>query len=201
MKMRKTITERNYFNQKGIQVGRRMFKQVLPFCLVLILVLVLPGCGTIKEVVSGGKTENNKTLQNGDLAPDFTAELADGSTFALSEQRGKKVLLNFWATWCGPCVGEMPALERLHEEYPEELTVVAVNCQETPETVDEFIKENGYTFPIAYDESGEISQQYPTDGIPFTLIIDEEGVIQQIFLGAADADEQYVEYKQALGLD
>lgn len=171
--------------------------------LAAALVLVLPGCGTIKEVISGGKTEKieYKELQNGDLAPDFTAELADGSSFTLSEQKGKMVLLNFWATWCGPCVGEMPALERLQEEYPERLTVVAVNCGETKAVVDAFIEENGYTFSIAYDETDEISRQYPADGIPYTLIINEEGVILQTFLGAADADTQYEEYKRALGLD
>ena len=137
-------------------------------------------------------------LKEGDEAPEFTAELADGTTFTLSEQKGKIVLLNFWATWCGPCVAEMPAFERLHGEYGEDVAVLAVNCLEDKETVDQFISDEQYTFPIAYDAAGKINQKYPSDGIPYTLVIDEEGMIQKIYVGAADAETQYQEYKSAI---
>ena len=137
-------------------------------------------------------------LNTGDTAPDFTASLADGTEFSLSAQQGKIVLLNFWATWCGPCVREMPAFERLQEEYGEDLAILAVNCMEDAGIVDAFLEENGYTFPVAYDTDGAISMKYPSQGIPYTLLIDEEGIIRQIYVGAADADTQYQEYKGAV---
>ncbi len=137
-------------------------------------------------------------LAEGDEAPDFTAVLADGGSFTLSEQEDKIVLLNFWATWCGPCVREMPAFEKLYGEYADTVSIVAVNSMEDQETVNRFISDNGYTFPIAYDEKGEISLKYPSNGIPYTLVIRPDGSIANIYLGAFDADTQYKEYKSAI---
>lgn len=132
-------------------------------------------------------------------APDFTAEVNDGSTFILSEQDGKVILLNFWATWCGPCVAEMPAFEQLYEEYDkEEVAILAINCMEEKSTVDQFVSDSEYTFPIAYDETGEISQKYPTNGIPYTLVIGKDGTVKKTYLGARDAQTQYQEYKKAV---
>ena len=137
-------------------------------------------------------------LNVGDTAPDFTASLADGTEFSLSAQQGKIVLLNFWETWCGPCVREMPAFEQLQEEYGEDLALLAVNCMEDTEIVDAFLEENGYTFPVACDTEGSIIMKYPSQGIPYTLVIDKDGIIRQIYVGAADADTQYQEYKGAI---
>lgn len=137
-------------------------------------------------------------LSEGDAAPDFTASLADGSTFTLSGQQGKIVLLNFWATWCGPCVREMPAFERLYTEYEDTAVILAVNCLEDTGTVNAFIAETGYSFPIAYDADGSVNMRYPTQGIPYTLVIDGEGIIRKICIGAADAETQYQEYKSAI---
>lgn len=133
-----------------------------------------------------------------DAAPDFTAQVNDGSTFVLSEQTGKVVLLNFWATWCGPCVGEMPAFEQLASEYGDEVCILAVNCMEDQRTVDSFISEMGYTFPVAYDENGDINMKYPTDGIPYTLVLAKDGTVFEEYVGAYSAQEQYEEYKSAI---
>lgn len=140
-------------------------------------------------------------LKEGDTAPDFTAQLVDGSTVTLSDLKGKPVLINFWATWCGPCVMEMPAFERLMEDYGDEISLVAVNCGDDAETVKDFVEENGFTFPIALDEDFEITMTYPSNGIPYTVIVDSEGVITHISTGAADADTMYERYREALGLE
>ena len=178
----------------------------------------LTGCGQSSTVANGGKadmsieeavknseadTEDSSDvsygeLSEGDAAPDFTAELVGGGTFTLSENKGKVVLINLWATWCGPCVGEMPAFEKLYNEYGDDLKIVGVNCVEDKDTVDAFVKDNGYTFPIAYDENGEINNCYPTQGIPYTLVVGKDGEIKNIYLGAESEDVQYQLYKEAI---
>ena len=158
--------------------------------------------GTEKTASSEQSAEDDSVsylpLSAGDAAPDFTAALTDGTEFTLSEQQGKVVLLNFWATWCGPCVREMPAFEKLYGEYGEDVAILAVNCMESEDIVKAFQDENGYTFPIACDPEGDVSLKYPSQGIPYTLVIDEKGIIQNIYVGAADADTQYLEYKGAI---
>ncbi len=141
---------------------------------------------------------SNGVLAKGDVAPDFSVELSGGGSFKLSENKGKVVLINIWATWCGPCVGEMPAFEKLNSEYGDELAIVCVNSMEDKGTVDSFIKENGYTFPIAYDEQGIMNNLYPTEGIPYTVIVGKDGKIAKIEVGANDADSQYKLYKSAI---
>lgn len=138
-----------------------------------------------------------KILKEGDVAPDFTAKLVDGTEFRLSDYDDKVVILNFFATWCGPCMREMPAFEMLKADGYENLGILCVDCMEDQESVDAFVSENTYTFPIAYDEDGKIEKYYPTDGIPYTLIIDR-GIISKIYLGAQDAKTQYAEYKGAI---
>ncbi|MCR5702690.1 MAG: TlpA family protein disulfide reductase [Lachnospiraceae bacterium] len=141
---------------------------------------------------------NYSELSEGDTAPDFTAELVDGSKFVLSENSGKVVLINLWATWCGPCVEEMPAFEKLNKEYGDDVQIVCVNCMEPKSDVDSFVKENGYTFPIAYDESGAVSFKYPTQGIPYTLVVGKDGKVKNIYVGSMGMEEQYSAYKDAI---
>ena len=135
----------------------------------------------------------------GQASPDFEAELADGTTLTLSEEEGKVILLNFWATWCNPCVEEMPALQHLYDDYnASEVQILAIDCAETKGEVDGFISDNGYTFPFAYDENGAIGELYPTNGIPYTVIIDQKGNIAETFIGSEGADAQYEKYKAAI---
>lgn len=166
---------------------------------VFCLAFVFSGCGNKKASESMlGDSGQATVLELGDQAPDFTAEVNDGSMFTLTEQKDKVILLNFWATWCGPCVEEMPAFEKIYQEYGDQVAILAVNSMEDKGTVDQFIKEKGYTFPIAYDEKGEIGMKYPTDGIPYTLLIGKDGTVKKIYIGAKGADQQYEEYKSAI---
>ena len=174
---------------------KNAFVKLLAFGIgLLTLTAPLSGCGTNEMVSSQGAASG----QGANTAPDFTAKLNDGSSFTLSEAKGKVVLINFWATWCGPCCGEMPAFERLHEDYAEDLLVIAVNYAEPEDTVNKFVEENGYTFPFAYDTEGKISALYPSNGIPYTIVIDKNGNVSSTFLGAKSADEQYEIYKAAI---
>ena len=137
-------------------------------------------------------------IEVGLAAPDFTATLVDGGSFTLSEQQGKVVLLNFWATWCGPCVREMPAFTRLVDAYGDRLALLAVNSGEDEQTVKDFLNENGYTFPAAADPDWAVGLLYPTDSIPYTIIIAPDGTIASIQLGAADADTMFEHYSQEI---
>ena len=161
--------------------------------------VLLGGCGADRQPAAGSEettaAESYGILAEGDAAPDFTAELAGGGSFKLSEHKNETVLLNFWATWCPPCVGELPAFEQLAKDGIEGFSLLAVNCGENRGTVDAFLAENGYTFPVAYDETNAVGRMYPTDGIPYTLVI-RNGIIEKIYLGAPR--NAYAEYKSAV---
>lgn len=139
-------------------------------------------------------------IKEGVAAPDFTGELMDGTSITLSELQGKPVIINFWATWCGPCVKEMPAFERLKDDFGDKIGIIAVNCGDDAETVKDFVEENGYTFPVVLDEEYSISMLYPTNSIPYTVVLDAEGKVTHISTGALDADTMYERYKEALGV-
>lgn len=146
--------------------------------------------------VSGTAGEDRPTgpVAAGDDYRDFTAILTDGSTFTLSDHEGSVILLNFWATWCGPCVGEMPAFPRLVEKYGDDLTLIAVDLGENAKDVESFLERNGYDFPVALDPDGAVGSLYPTDGIPYTVLIGRDGKIASVHLGADKADIMFEVY-------
>lgn len=117
------------------------------------------------------------------LAPPFTLTEPDGGTFNLLTLRGKPIILNFWATWCEPCAIEMPELQRLHEQFGDDVVVVGVNVGESPSVVQVWLEQHGLTFRIAMDTDMEISRLYALRGQPTTYVISPEGRITAIFYG------------------
>ena len=119
----------------------------------------------------------------GRVAPNFLLQGLDGGSIQLSAFRGRPVLLNFWASWCGPCRAETPDLQRLAEDVPS-LVVLGVNQQEDPGTARDFATELRLTYPIALDRSGEVSLGYRIGlGIPVSFLIGPDGVIQHVYPG------------------
>lgn len=178
-------------------VQNNKWKKIVSILLLLIMAAAVTGCRDhIDEDMADGSA--GIPQEDREAAPNFEAELAGGGTFILSDAVGEVTIINFWATWCPPCCEEMPAFEKLHKEYGDQLNIIAVDYGENREVVDAFIEENGYTFPIAYDEAGSISSLYPSNGIPYTLIIDKEGNVFDTFEGAYDAETQYELYKSAV---
>ena len=173
---------------------------VLAIMAVLIIaVVIIVGIIIFRKIDNSRYVYPEKKEDVIKSAPDFAATLVSGEEFTLSENIGKPVLINFWATWCGPCVNEMPAFERLKEDYGEEVVIVAVNCGEKAEAVREFAETNGYTFSFAIDEKAKIStMDYPTMSIPYTVLVDKEGNIAEEFVGAVSAEKQYKIYKEAI---
>lgn len=130
-------------------------------------------------------------IQKGKRAPNFTLLDLDGNEVELSDFIGKKVILNFWATWCPPCRAEMPHMESIYKKNNKEVVVLAVNLSNTEKSdsdVQEFVKDFKLSFPIVMDTKGEISGQYQVFAYPTSLMIDSQGVIQEIYRGAINED-------------
>ncbi len=145
-----------------------------------------------EEAASNGTSENQgeessekaEASEEKALAWDFTFENLEGNKVSLSDYRGKKVFLNFWASWCGPCRLEMPDMEKLHKELnPEEAVILAVNIGEDRSTVSKFLRDNNLTFATALDVFSASPDRYNLRGIPTTFIIDEEGYILAQYSG------------------
>ncbi len=115
-------------------------------------------------------------LGSGKLAPDFEIELVDGEKVTLSSYQGKVVLLNFWGTWCPPCRAEMPALQRIWEEYEDRGVVfLGVAIYDEPAEVEDFAESYGITYPLGIDTLGHLTVSYRVTSFPTTFLIDREG--------------------------
>lgn len=128
--------------------------------------------------------------EKGDRAIDFTLMREDGTNFVLSEHRGKPVYINFWATWCGPCVEELPMLQKLYEEYKDRVEFIFIDCGEDRTVVDKFKKQNNYTFPVLYDSRIDASIKYKIEGIPVNMTIDSRGIIDNKIIGSMGGSQQ-----------
>ena len=143
------------------------------------------GLGIVALAEALNPTGEAPAAEVGRAAPAFRLRAPDGSLTALTDQRGRYVLLNFWASWCGPCRGETPALQAFFERHAPGLVVVGVNQQEAAETARAFAQGFGVTYPIALDADGQVSSAYRVStGLPVSFLIDPEGVIRRVHLGA-----------------
>ena len=153
--------------------------------LILLAVLMLCGCGngsTATEPTVTDPTTSEKA------APDFTMYTLDGQKVKLSEFKGKPTILNFWASWCGPCKSEMPDLEEAYKTYGDRLNFVLVNLtdgkSETLEDASSFIQTMGYTFPVFYDMDLDGATAYGVNSIPLTIFINASGEMVAYYTGA-----------------
>ncbi len=123
-------------------------------------------------------------------APDFTLRSNTGKNLKLSEFRGQVVLLNFWASWCGPCRQEMPALDKLHKRYSKlGFTVLGVNVEEDSAQAKRMLKEVRVSFPILFDTQNTASKLYQVAAMPTTVIIDRDGNMRYLHKGYKPGEE------------
>lgn len=134
------------------------------------------------------------------LAPDFELTDFDGNVVRLSDYRGKVVLVNFWATWCPPCIMEMPVFQDRFEKYGgEDFVILALDADETEAPVQDFIAQNGLSFPVVIDAGAAVYQLYQVRGLPSSFFIDEDGVVRTIHIGVM-TEEQLDGYLAQLGI-
>ena len=153
---------------------------VVTLALILSVGLAITGCSSN----SASSTQGTQGTKVGDQAPDFQLDNLAGTSVSLSDFRGNPVMLNFWATWCGPCVREMPAIQSMYEEQSiKGLVLLAVNLGGTSSQVKEFLQNNDLFLPVLLDIDREVAQKYGIQYIPTTFFIDKEGIIQVVKVG------------------
>ncbi len=117
-------------------------------------------------------------------AANFTLKSADGENLRLSEQRGQVVLINFWASWCGPCRQEMPKLDALYRKYQAlGFTVFGINVEQDRTQADRVLRDIPVSFPVLFDDDNGVSQQYGVDAMPMTVLVDRSGDVRFLHRG------------------
>ena len=147
-----------------------MQRALLPWLLILIT-LLLVACGSV--------TAPLPDLSGTEPVPDITLPTPDGDMLSLAEYRGKVVFLNFWGTYCPPCVEELPDIQAVYEELQgEDFIVIGLNVEEKPEKVRAFIQANGITFPVIISPDATVNPTYQLKRMPTTWFIDKKGILR-----------------------
>lgn len=158
----------------------------------MVVLMIKPNIKEVGPVEQATKQLQKEGLEKGDIPPDFELSTLTGDVVKLSELKGKKVILNFWASWCGPCKAEMPHMQQYYEKNKDysNVEVIAVNMttQERKgiEGIENFVKSYGLTFPIPLDEEGVVIDSYKVMSIPTTYMIGTDGTINHKIIGPMD---------------
>jgi peroxiredoxin len=161
----------------GTKTGNEMMK--IKNCLLGVILSVLAA----SSLASSGLT--------GAPAPDFALKSSTGENLRLSEYRGDVVMINFWATWCGPCRQEMPLLDELYTRYERVgFSLLGVNIDDDSQRAMDMIAELGINFPVLFDDRKEVSKLYQVDAMPVTVLVDREGDVRYVHHGYKPGYEQ-----------
>lgn len=166
-----------------------------------VLILIVIAIGVYQWAGSDSDEENNgpQSIDSpivGAEAPDFTLQTFAGEEVALSEQSGKVVVLNFWGSWCEPCIREMPAFQRYWESAPDDVVMIGVGAKQDPvDKSQEFAERFDITYPIGRDDGGDrvttgtIAEDYGITFYPMTFVISPDGMISSLVIGEMDEDD------------
>jgi len=142
----------------------------------------------IEETQEQGEVKDDNTQKT--LAPDFTVYDINGNAVNLSDFRGKPTIVNFWASWCGPCKSEMPSFEKVYKEYGSDINFLMINLtdnsRETVKTASAYINNNGFSFPVFYDTDLDGAYTYGIYSVPTTFFIDKDGYVIAYASGSID---------------
>lgn len=158
-------------------------KRYLLIGALLILLLACCPCGSLLSVIDDIPQITDPVVTGQMTEPDFTLESMDGTWVTLSGLQGQIVVLDFWATWCPPCMEGLPHLQEIHDRYADEgVVVLAINLEESRDDIERRLDDD-YTFTILMDSDGSVSNDYNVWAIPHTIVIDQSGVGQEIPMG------------------
>lgn len=177
------------------------FNMIKTLILILSSMLLIPFVSSATAVARDELIELGlQPLKEGTEIVDFELQDLNGASRRLSDYKGKVVFLNFWATWCGPCRSEMPAMERLYRQLQDKgFEIVAVNLQENRKSVQRFVNDLGLSFPVFLDTDGRIGSMYGARSIPTTYIIDRSGSVIAGTIGTREWDsQQYIRFFEKL---
>ncbi|MCC6361414.1 MAG: TlpA family protein disulfide reductase [Phycisphaerales bacterium] len=155
-----------------------------------LFTLEAPNGFEVKKIEPGAEEEDaGLKFKEGDAAPDFALKDADGKEYKLADFKGKVVLLDFWATWCGPCVRAMPTIQKLHEAYKDKpVAIIGMNTWERGNAT-EFVKKKGFTY-LQLLKADDLAKEYGISGIPTLVLIDGAGKILHTAVGFSDDEEK-----------
>lgn len=166
---------------------------------LILVILAMTGVISSDMINLGGGGGRLASAVIDKPAPDFELENMAGGKVKLSNLKGKLVVINFWATWCGPCVREMPMLQEYQDLYPDELIILGIDMQESRETVQDFLDKFNLTYTILLDFTGKVGQMYQVFALPNTLFVDKDGILRYHHIGYM-SEAQFDGYLKSLGL-
>lgn len=153
----------------------------------LRLIKVLPLLFLLVFCLSCSSQPPAQRAEIGKPAPQFSLYTNQGEKWSLADQKGKVVLVNFWATSCPPCRAEMPSMQKLYASLPrDKFEILSILYNDDPSIAQNFVKKFRYTFPVLIDYKSQIAGQYGITGVPETFVIDPEGILREKYIGAHD---------------
>lgn len=163
-----------------------MLRSRLAWTILILAVLLLGGAWTLASRVTPGDAAPGSlppAPRIGFAAPDFTAQALDGTPVRLADLRGRPVVLNFWATWCPPCLQELPHLMDVARRSGDRLVILGIDNGEPAATVAAFANDRGLNYPVVLDSTFAVTDLYRVDGLPTTFFIDRDGIIREMMMG------------------
>ncbi|WP_427050711.1 redoxin domain-containing protein [Paenibacillus sp. TC-CSREp1] len=165
--------------------GRKIRRTVT---MLIAMVALGAGIWAIVNNLLNAESKSSIPIRAGAEAPDFEAVNSRGEQVRLSDYRGKAVMINFWASWCTPCVREMPLVHELAQQHSSNVETLFVNVGESKGSINEFMKSHQFNFPVIIDATGKVSSLYRITGLPATMVIDRAGQFSHILLGELTED-------------
>lgn len=202
-----TLADTDESQEDRGRIGYGRNERTSSWMLGAVLILLVVAIGAYQWFGSDDSDDSNRVNEVdspivGAEAPDFTLQTFAGEDITLSEQRGNVVILNFWGSWCEPCIREMPAFQAYWESAPDDVVMIGVGAkQDSPEKSQAFAERFGVTYPIGRDDGGDrvttglIAQDYQITFYPMTYIINPDGVISSLVVGEMDEEalDSYVQ--------